>query len=240
MGIVLQRCFAIAFAIFLGGCASGPPAQSIRATDDSVFQQVVRASISLSENQARPAQPQDGHAVEFGYSRGKGTATQTFSSGYASLGGRTYNAPTTLSYDFDARHIDVTYRYRHFLADGPSLGFELLAGLAFSELDFTAESAGVRANESMSSAGPQLGLGALWRLRPGTTLQARATGFYSADDVGVTSAYRFDFFLSQVLLSNVAIRAGYSFWRLESDRGDVISPINVDFRGPVLGLEVMF
>lgn len=240
MGIVLQRSCAVAFALFLGGCASSPPAETIRASDDRVFQPVARASISLSENQARPAQPQDGHAVEFGYSRGKGSATQALSSGYISLGGRTYNAPATLSYDFDARHVDVTYRFRHFVGEGPGFGFELLAGIAFSELDFVAQSGGVRATESLSSPGPQLGVGALWRLLPGTTLQARISGFYSGDDVGVTSAYRYELFLSQVLMSNVALRAGYSGWRLESDRGEANSPIQVEFRGPVLGLEVMF
>jgi len=226
-------------ALLLAGCGSGPPAETLNVSDDNAFQPVLRGSISLSEPSRAPSHPQSGHAVELGYARASGHSEQQLSSGYVSLGSRTFTAPATLSNEFEMRYVDVTYRFRYLPAHS-SAGVELLAGVAFADVDFAATSAGLRASESLSSPGGQLGLGVLWRPFSGTGVHARASGFFSGDDAGITRATRIDVYLSQALLRNVALRGGYSWWTLESDRGGATSPVEIEFRGPVLGLEVMF
>ena len=130
----------------------------------------------------------------------------------------------------------MSYRWRRFFDEG-AFGIEALGGVGYADLDFTVRSATQRANEDLSSVGLAVGLGALWRLRPGTSLQGRVTAFGGGD---VSSADRVELFLVQALGRNAAVRAGYASWKIKFDRGDAVSKVEVNFSGPALGLDVMF
>jgi len=239
--LIARRCIAAALALGLAGCLGPgtPPASTLNVSDDTVFQPVLRGAVNFPESRAAPSDPHTGHAVEFGFTRGSGSSSQALASNYAYFGGTRFDAPATLSSEFTLTYVDMAYRFR--AVDGDTgLGFEALAGIAFAELDLSVSSAGRRASETLSSPGPQLGLGAMWRLRPGTSVHLRGSWFRSTDETEVSQASRYELLLMQSLGRNAALRAGYSWWSLESNRGETVSPIQVEFRGPTLGLEVMF
>ncbi len=232
------RLFPLLATLELGGCFTLPPPTTIQASDDGVFQPVGRLTVNLSRLQGAPSEPQSGHAIELGVTKASGGGSQTLSSGQQPVvfGSRTFSPPQQLKYDFDFTYADVSYRWRRFFRDG-AFGIEALGGVGYADLDFTVRSATQRASEDLSSLGLALGVGALWRLRPGTSLQGRVTAFGGGD---VSSASRIELFLVQALGRNAALRAGYAAWKVESDRGDAVSKVEVNFSGPALGLDVMF
>ena len=241
-GPLRNLCAATAAAVLLAGCIFGaatPPASTIDASDGNVLQPVLRVTVDIPSARGAPSDPHTGHAIEFGYTRGAGSSSQALNSNYVAFGGRQFNAPATLNYDFTLSYVDFTYRWR-MLDESGTLGFEALSGIAFADLDFAVSSATQRANESLSSPGVQVGLGALWRMRPGTSAHLRGTWFLSGDENGVSKASRSDAYLMQALARHITVRAGYAFWTLDSSRGGGLSPISVEFRGPTLGLEVLF
>lgn len=232
---------SIALAPALGGCFStSPPAQTIDISDDNAFQPVLRGSVALTRRDGAPSEARTGHAVEFGGTRATGGSDQSLRAGnYVSIGGSTFNGPATLANEFELRQFEILYRFRAIDRES-GLGVDLLAGPAVHQLDVAVKSAASRASEDLTSGGPQLGLGVLWRIGRWTSVHLRGFYFFSGDDVGVTKASRVEAYLSQALGGYLAVRAGYSSWSLKSDRGGAQSPISVEFRGPVLGLEVMF
>lgn len=238
---LVRQGVVAALATALAGCLGPgvPPASTIHASDGNVRQPVLRAAISIPEPRGAPSNPQTGHALELGFTRGSGSSSQTLASNYVGFGGKQFTAPATLDYDFTLTYLDMAYRFRAVDA-GTGLGFEALSGIALAELDFRVASPSQQASESLSSPGLQVGLGALWRPRPGPSLHARAMWFSSYDYDGVSNATRVDVYLAQAVWRHATLRAGYSWWSLESDRGDAVSPISVEFRGPALGLELMF
>jgi hypothetical protein len=204
-----------------------------------VFQPVLRGAVNFHETSgAAPSDPHTGHAVEFGFTRGRGSSSQELPSNYVSFGGKRFAGPDTLTSDFTHTYLDMAYRFR-LVDQRTGLGFEVLTGIAVAEFELSVASPSQRANETLSSPGMQLGTGVLWRARPGTSVHARGAWFRSVDDTEVSHASRYDLFLMQSLGRNAALRAGYAWWSLDSDRGDTISPIKVQFRGPTLGLEIL-
>lgn len=242
MNSPVQRCVVAALALALGACAvyspSPPPASKLTVSDDNVFQPVMRVVVQ-SDSASAPSDPHTGHALELGYTRGSGTSSQDVSSNYVSFGGRRFDAPARLDSSFTLTYVDMTYRGR--LVDRDSgLGLDLLVGIAGAQFDLEVASANQRTSESLSSPGGQIGLGVLWRVHEGTSLHARGVWFRSFDVTEISRGYRYDVALAQALGRNVAVRAGYSWWRLQSERGETSSPIVVDLRGPTLGLELLF
>jgi len=239
------RFLALPGALGLGGCCCGtgiyiPPPSAIEASDDGVFQPVGRLSKSLSRLQGPPSDPQSGHAIELGITRGSGSGSQSLSSNRIVFGNQTFTAPQQMRYEFDLTYLDVSYRWRGFFGESRAFGIEALGGVGSANLDFSARSATQRASEEMSSTGVAGGLGALWRLRPGTSAQFRGTAFFSGEDIGVSEAKRLELYLVQALGPHMALRAGYASWDIKSKRNDSLSPIKVEFSGPSLGLDVMF
>lgn len=236
------RFLALLGALGLGGCFTfTPPPSTIQASDDGVFQPVGRLSKSLSGLQGPPSEPQSGQAIELGITRGSGNGSQSLGSNRIVFASQTFTAPQQMRYEFDFTYVDMAYRWRQFFGETRAFGVEALTGLGFASLDFSAGSATRRAKEEMSSTGLAVGLGALWRLRPGTSVQLRGSSFYSGDDNGVTRAKRLELHLVQALGHHAALRAGYASWDIESKRRNgSLSPVKVEFSGPTLGLEVMF
>ena len=103
-----------------------------------------------------------------------------------------------------------------------------------------------RASERLRNGGLVLALGGLWGITSSTSLQTRATLFYSGASDDVTGASRFEAHLAQALGRNLSVRAGYAAWNLRSEReSDNFfftrnSPLRVRFSGPALGLELAF
>jgi hypothetical protein len=224
-------------AFSLGGCQS---TTRIDAEDNRLFLPSVRASVNLTRGMEAPSEPQDGHAVEFEVFRARGSDTQSLAAGQSPviLGGKTFSAPQQLSNDFDFWFGDISWRWRKFFA-GRSIGLETFAGLGYSRLDLTVASSAQQASQHFSTRGPQGGVGLLWRLQPGTTLQARIAGFVSSRD-GINRAARAEVFLAKALGRNASVRAGYAGWEAKGQSLPDISDFRLRFSGPALGLEFDF
>ena len=232
----------------LGGCTSiPPPATSINVNDSGVFLPSVRVGWNLgsSSTKGTPSDPGSGHTlghgIEFGATRASSEDTQNLAAGQAPVrfGGTTFLPGQTLRHEADFAVYDVSYRFRLFATDRV-LGMEVTAGVGFADLDLTVSSSNQRARESLSSVGFRYGIAGIWRLRPGTQMQARFTGFFSGDYHDVTSVYSSEISVGQALGSNFVVRGGYSYTSAESDRDLPNSRINLRFSGPLLRLELQF
>jgi hypothetical protein len=227
----------LAMAALLG-CAGSPPRTDVQATDDRVFQPIVRLSGSMGPAHAAPSQPQDGVAFELSASRARGSDSQPLASGAAPVeyNGRVFPAPQALQHDFDLALYDVSGRWRHFFQGG-DLGVELLFGMAYAELNLEVSGTGGRAAGTESAFGPVLAAGLVWRLRPSTGVHARLT-YYDAFESD-ESGQRFELALVQSLARHVSLRAGYLHTRFEFAQ-DTANVVDVRASGPMLGLELHF
>lgn len=234
------RVFRALLLVALGGCTS-IPATTININDSGVVQPSVRVGWNIGHATGAPSDPQAGHGIEIGAMRASTDDTQDLASGAAPVrfGGTTFVPPQTLRHEADFALYDVSYRFRLFSTDR-AFGLEVLAGLAYAAFDLTVSSALQRASESESSIGALGAIGALWRLRPGTTLQLRGSWFASGESDGVTTATSVEATAAQALGSHVVVRGGYAYTSAESDRDGPDSKISLRFSGPLLRLELQF
>jgi hypothetical protein len=244
MGRALATTLATAA---LAGCVShgsAPPPEptTIQVRDRSVFQPGVRISTNFVRGPSAPADAQGGHGIELGAMRSRGDGTQSVGSGAEPVvfGDRTFSPPQELRHEFEFAFFDLSYRWRRYFGADRAIGIETLAGVGVAALDFTVSSATQSTREALDSSGVLGGFGLIWRMRPGTTLQSRLSLYISGDGDGIANAARLDLFVAQALGRNVALRAGYSAWHLETDRGFRDSNINIKFAGPALGLDLAF
>lgn len=235
---ILRYSGAALLAATLAGCATDHT--TIDVDDRSVFIPSARVSVPLSKQQEPPSEPQTGHAIEIGYTQTKGSSSQSLGAGQDAIrfGGQSFNPPREVQYEFDYKHAELHYRYRKFLSTSPNLGFEVLGGVVNSRLDLSASSLAQRAHEKLSSAGLSGGVGAIWKLRPETSLQAR----YSAFAASETRGNRTELFAVQALGANASVRGGYTWWYVRADpvSFDPGSEVAVRFRGPAISLDLMF
>jgi hypothetical protein len=234
-----ERYFAVAVTLALwglGGCASYPPSTAIKASDSGATLPTIRVSTSLDG----AADAGRGLAIELAIATGKGRDTQVLVAGQdpVKFGDSltTFNAPQTLTHEFDVASFDAWWRARLFRPDD-ALGLELLAGVGYVTADLTISSATQRVSDTRSAVNPNFGVGVLWRLRPTTLLHARAVLGLPLGDF--KEFLRVEAFAVQGLGRNVAVRAGYAFWRIRSEPGSE-SGIKLNLSGPSLGLDLNF
>jgi len=226
----------------LAGCGTTAiPTTTIDISDRGAFQPSLRVGWNISKVPGAPSDPQSSHGIEIGAMRTSGDDTQDLATGQSPVifGGTTFNPAQTLRHETDLTYYDVTYRFRRFFGDG-SFGIEALAGLAQAFLDLTVSSATQRASESLSTTGFQFGVGGIWRLRPGTSLQARYTWFGSSKYYEDTTVSSVEFSAAQALGHNLVVRGGYAYTKVYSERVDFFSDIKVKLSGPTLRLELQF
>ena len=226
----------------LAGCGTTAiPTTTIDISDRGAFQPSLRVGWNISKVPGAPSDPQSSHGIEIGAMRTSGDDTQDLATGQSPVifGGTTFNPAQTLRHETDLTYYDVTYRFRRFFGDG-SFGIEALAGLAQAILDLTVSSATQRASESLSTTGFQFGVGGIWRLRPGTSLQARYTWFGSSKYYEDTTVSSVEFSAAQALGHNLVVRGGYAYTKVYSERVDFFSDIKVKLSGPTLRLELQF
>jgi len=226
------RIHALLLAPGLAGCIATTPVQ---VTDRDVFVPSARVSVQLSGGEEAPSRPHSGSALELGVTGASGSDGQSLAAGQLPVvvGGQTFTGPQQLTNQFDFRYYEAVYRGRMFFDD--LLGLEFLGGLAFTSLDLTVTSPGRRATEARSDGGISAGIGGLVRMLPSTILQARWTAFVSSD----TSAQRIEIHAVQAFGRNVALRAGWTDWKLSS-KDNFSSEFRIRFSGPALGLDLMF
>ncbi len=239
----LAALSALPATLLLAGCFGFgvSPTTMIEASDSGVLTPGIRMGIDLGyAGKGPPSQAHDGHALEIGWSRSAGDDQQAVASGQPPVrfGTQTFNAPAQLRHEFDFRFFEAAYRYRHFF--GGNVGIEGLVGVAHTGLDFTVSSGAQRAAESLDSAGMIFGFGVIGRLRPGTAVHGRATLYAAGTYSDVSDARRFELSLVQSLGRHAALRAGYAFWRIDSEGESGSSDIKLKFSGPMLGLDLAF
>lgn len=234
----VASCALAAWA--LGGCAGSVPTTAIKASDSGAALPTIRISAEPGGAERAPSEPRNGQAVELNIATAKGSDTQTLAAGQPPVifgdPVTTFSAPQDLRHEFDFTYFDVSWRGRAFFGANP-VGLELLAGLSYLAVDLTVSSAGQRATDKRDAAGLSLGIGGVWRIRPATSLQARATFIAPLGEFDEVT--RVEAFLVQALGRNAAVRAGYAGWRIRVDSGGA-SAIKLDVSGPSLGLDVSF
>jgi len=224
-------------ALSLGGC--GLATTRIDAEDSRVFLPAARATLDLSEGKQPPSQAQTGHAVEIGIAGARGSDSQSLPAGQAPiiLNDTVFLPPQDLKNEFAFSFADVSWRWRRFSGEG-SLGLEVLAGLGYSSLGLTVSSPAQRASDHFATWGPQAGLGLIWRMRPTTSLQARAVGFLSGATLGVNETFRLELSVSQAFHENLSLRVGYAVWEVKGQEQASMSDFQLRFSGPMLALDI--
>lgn len=233
-----RLCTGLFAVSALTGCITATP---IEANDPHVFIPSVRAAVSLEDNPQHPADPQPGRAIELEFAKTKGGGDQTLAAGQSPIifNNTTFSAPQQLRNDFDLDYADISFRWRKFFRER-SLGLEVSGGIGHTSLGLTVSSPVQSASRRFASYGPQGGVALIWRMRPGTSLHARISGFVSRSSTGVRDFGRYELFMAQALGENLALRAGYAKWEVNGDSGVGTSEFRTTFSGPVLDLGLNF
>ncbi len=239
-GFANERVFAPSVAcLLLVACAGTSTAPTpIEATDRDVLIPSVRVAWQASrsvEPVAEPSSVRDGLAVELDLSARRGRDSQDLAAGQEPIefNGATFPAPQTIEQRFDFVFASLAARLRIFPGNG-AVGVEGLLGGGYSALDLRLEGS-QRVTDELSSVGLITGLGILWRAGTRTTLQARFTRLTTLDEPSQVSAT--ELVVTQALARHLKFRGGYARWEIDANSG---SDIEVEFSGPVLGLELDF
>jgi hypothetical protein len=236
---ILRRALALAVSLLLGGCAA--PTTTVQVAERGAVIPDGRISIPLSRQRLPPSQPQDGLALEIGLVAMSGRDTQSLPGGAPpiAVGNETFNGPLTLRYEFDYTHVDLRWRGRKFFGESQRFGLEGLAGFGFANFGIDAFAPGQHGIRNEDSWGFSAAIGAIYKLFPSTSVQARFGGYtggrYIFDNIAAT---RFEVGVVQALGSHAALRAGYASWDLKVEPGG--SDIRARFSGPALGLDLAF
>ena len=238
------RILAVVAAAALSGCVN-LDSREISITDRSAFTPSGRLSIDLGRASVdAPAVPHTGHALELALSGTSGEDTQHLGAGEppVRLANQTFSAPAELRHEYDWSFAEIAYRYRKFFGPG-AFGIEAMGGIARAQLNVTTSSATQRASDKIDDYGPVGSFGIVWKIRPTTSLQSRFSAFVAIDDESDFGVQRLDLYVAQSLGRNIALRAGWSSWRVEIDRFlgfGFDSEIRARFSGFALGLDVAF
>lgn len=233
----------------VAGCATPvpqpPPPTTIRASDSNVGMPTVRIANESNTQSRDPSDVGMGGALELSYLGGRGSDTQTLAGNAQPirLGGASFGAPGEVRHDFRLDWYEIDLRSRIFSPDADRhLGVEFLFGAAFPRLNFQVSSPAQTASETFGGGGPVLGIGGLWRFRPGTYAHGRYSYYYGAGgNEDFRHAKRMELYLGHALTKNVVVRAGYVSWSIEIKRNDLrFSDLDVQMRGPSLGLDLVF
>jgi hypothetical protein len=236
---------AILAVLALAGCSS--TTSNIDIQDRSALIPTARIAIDFSERPGPPSHIHTSHAVELGVTGATGDDTLRVETAQQPLvfGGENFSAPQDIRAEFDFRFTELAYRYR-YVSERRGLGFEALAGLAYSTLGLRLIGATRTSAERLEGTGIVVGLGTMFRLWPSGSIQFRGSGFASTTSEGVSSVGRYEVVFEQALGRHAAVRAGYAGIDVRSRREDDEfsssnrSPIRVRINGPMLGLSLMF
>lgn len=227
-----------AFALLtLGGCES---TTRIEARDQSVVLPSLRASFNFGKGAEAPSNPRDGHAIDFEGFYGKASDTQSLQAGQSPivLDGKTFAPPVQLQHEFRFTYGDVSWRWRKFFGGG-SVGLDVTAGMGVAGLDLRTSGGGQQAVRDYSTRGAQGGIGLVWRLQPGSSLQVRVTEFASLNE-GVDRISRAEVSFAQALSPYVTGRLGWAGWEVRGGSLSSDSDFRLRFSGPTLGLQFDF
>lgn len=233
-----RLCAGLVAVSTLAGCITATP---IVADDPHVFLPSVRVDVSLDEGKQAAAEPQTGHAIEFGFVQAKGSGTQSLATGQSPiiLNNTTFTAPQQIKSDFNFNYADLSFRWRKFFGER-TVGIELTGGIGHTSLGLNVAAPAQTASEHFGTYGPQGGVALIWRMRPGTSLHARVSGFASKSDTGISDLGRYEIFVAQAFGDNLALRAGYAKWEVNGNGGVGQSDFRTTFSGPVLDLGLNF
>jgi hypothetical protein len=241
----VKRAATLVTAVVFAGCStSSPPPATIRASDTVTTYSGRLAAESRTDGR-QPSDPGLGAALEINYLQGRGRDVQNLRAGEQpiQMSGATFNAPQTLNHDFGLKWIEFDARVRYFSPQPDrSLGVEVLGGLAFPRLNLRVSTPTRTAKETFGVGGPVVGLGLLWRFRPGTYAHGRWSAYGGVgggdDDM---RAQRYEIALAHAVHRNLVLRAGYNDVRMKISRNySGFSDIDVRMRGPSLGLDAVF
>lgn len=223
----------------LTGCIT---ASQIEANDSHVFLPSIRAAVSLDDDRKQAAaEPQTGHAIEFEYTKTKGSGDQSLVAGQppVTLNNATFPAPQQLKNDFDFNYADLSFRWRKFFRER-AVGIELAGGIGHTSIGLNVSSPTQHASQHFGTYGPQGGVALIWRMRPSTSLHVRMSGFVSKSSTGISDLARYEVFLAQALGDNLALRAGYAKWEVNGEGHGPQSDFRATFSGPILDLGLNF
>jgi hypothetical protein len=225
--------------LYLGGCCCATT--RIETKDTRVFLPSFRAAQNLTGGREAPSHPQDGNAVELGYTQVRGSDNQSLAAGSppVQLGGQTFSGPQELNNTFDFSMLDLSWRWRKFPGNR-STGIEVLVGLANPRLGLAVSSMSNQASHSFDTTGVHAGFGLIWRLDATTSVQGRFAFFLASTHEGVNEARHGELSIAKALADKLSLRAGYSAWNVYGQAQTGASDFRLIFSGPSLILELNF
>lgn len=222
------------FAALLLAATSAAARDTTLNVDDSNALPMARMEIGTA-SATPPNEPRGGLAFELTISGGTGDSRQDVAAGQrVSMGGIAVPGPLQISNKMTLRQLDALVRWR---TGSDRWLLELLGGLSAMHYTFNS---GFFRTEGTPTAGV-LGVGALWRVRPQTAVQARylvGKGVSSyTESVGLD---RFELAVVQGFAKNFALRAGYTVWDTTIKPSEPNSELHMRLRGPTIGLDLSF
>lgn len=230
-----SRNAIVATTAVLSGCLA---TTDIEGNKTDLFQPAFRANFNINGNPRPAAEIRSGHTVEIGHQQIGFSSEQPLATGQSPviLNGVSFTGPDQLKNRFDFAYTDILWRIRQF--NGNRLGWEILTGLAQADIGIDITSSMQHASQYMASAGPQLGLGIIWRTNPQGSVHMNVR-YYVSQSEGVKNIEKYELAYRHVLRQNISLHAGYAEWYLKGGQSG-ISRFNLHFSGPQLVLECSF
>lgn len=225
----------------LTGCANLP---WVVVKDPTVLQSSVHVAYSLDKKgKYPPSVTQSGNAIEFSHVYMNGGSNQNLTSGQLPIefGNTEFIAPQQLTNDFNSNYTAISYRWRKFFGDR-SLGMELAGGVGRSSVSLRVKSPTQQDSVNLLSYGIQSGVAFIWRLRPGTSLHFRTSGFATLLLFESREQYmdQYEIYVAQALSERVALRIGYASCSITGATSIYKSDFQIISRGPTVNLEMNF
>ncbi|MEM7261809.1 MAG: hypothetical protein AAF488_07430 [Planctomycetota bacterium] len=253
----------------LSGCISissggaGPTFRRVdfEGSDNNVFQPTMRASFLVADSAPLPGQfanetgetRREGRKYadrgwrlsidgELAYGRGNFDQTLDSSGGVTDqlqLADITYNGPSEVRGEVRLTTASIQAHGQGFV--NPHLAFDLMAGLALTDLHAQTSSAGVKDRAHRTAFGPQLGVGiSVYPVHYARIygLVSYHLGAHAGDE---TELQRYEAGIEGTVLPGVALFGGWRLWRYRADRGGSFhTDVDVDLMGPTLGVLFSF
>ena len=212
--------------------------EHIRARDASVFLPSARVGVEIANSRGDPA------SLELEFAGGHGYDRQHIDAGApVQFDGKTFAAPQDLRHDFTFQYLEGSLGLRRSFYRFPSIGYEIGAGFAYASVDLKTSNATQTARENVDGVVLVARGGVSWTFLPRTKLLLAGAILEGAREPAdtITDGARAEVQLAWTPVRYASMRAGYSWWWLNSARdAHAKSPVHLQIGGPSLTLELMF
>ncbi|MHC4472761.1 MAG: hypothetical protein ACYTDY_00105 [Planctomycetota bacterium] len=196
-----------------------------------------RQSDEVAEEPRRPAEPEVYWSVEARYSRASGESSQSLNrADDVEFDREEFDGPGRLEADYTLEVVSVV-----LAVDRPlDLGFRLFGsgGIEVERLDLDLEMNGLRASDTLVSAGPGIAGGLEFRPIRWFGVRVQGRSVTAVGDGSFVSHYGLEVGAAIRPIEGVSVFGGWRWWAYAYTRRD--SDILLDLSGPILGVSLGF